>query len=1017
MKKIVMGVSGLLVMMTALVLIIPFFIDLNSYKPEILAKAKEVLGRDLDIEGKISLRLLPVPVLSADKIRMSNAPEGSQPHMVAVETVKIQVALWPLLQKKLKIDKIQLVGPDIFLERLPGGRGNWELSLVDGEKRSSSLESVTLVSTGSVTPAAASSSHNLSAFDLTLHSLEITDGRLVYKEGDAVYEVKNVSFDIRAPSFRKGFHTRGKFDYALQTVHVDMDLGAFEDPQAFRASFGLGSNQISLKGTLSVPDGICKAIVTGRGNGAELKQIAGLDFTVPPRLEKQLDFKADATASLTHIKLDNVSFKVDELVADGYFFAFLEKGVKARGRLKGRPGGLDFSFTLNQNKQDFAGSFMAGIQDLKSLLAFIEYDAAGIPETLPQELSLKTEFRVTPREIHLHHFEGDFKHAKMTGEMIWSRVALKPSFFVDLKTEKFAPLLSLLGVKAIDRGADASLKGKIEGDQKEFVFDTRARIGSSFVALKGEAKNFLRWTGFETKIDFKSTALVDLLKYFDIDLPQLFDQVTLTGQVAGDLAKVKLDTSTRIGDLVLQTRGMIGDLSHNPNFDLGISATHPHVKRLLGILGASAHAPSGHFSLSGHLGGTLAAFKLSEIKGTLGTAGAFSGSIDYSQPQGKPYVNTNLRFSGINLDHLLSFLKDSATVPTFPPIMLAAANAHGHASGSWSREVLDLKFLNYFDADVRLDSPKLIKKELVFDNPVLTARVRDGILKIMNLKASVYGGSFTLGGHTDAKNNNASQYTFSLKGAALENLSPKESSVKMTQGKIDIVGDLATSGNSLYALVSALSGKITLKARDGMISGFDLQKITANLGRQNRLEGIAHLLSTSFTKGKTPFSSLDGLIKIQNGIAHIKKLKLLAKGGEGTAQGTINLPDYSMNVKAKFLLTDLKNMPPVGVTFTGPLDNPVRSIDSAALRHYMSATALDMAKDVVGAIRSGKKKSADVIGAIIGNGIDNRQGAEQTDPSQSQARQTPDSSQQQPGIKDMTKGTEKAIKGLLKGLF
>lgn len=1015
-----MGVSGLLVMMTALVLVIPFFIDLNSYKPEILAKAKEFLGRDLDIEGKMSFRLLPVPVLSADKIRMSNAPEGSQPHMVAIETVKIQVALWPLLEKKLKIDKIQLVGPDIFLERLPGGRGNWELSPfpVDGEKRSSSLESVTLVSTGSVTPAAASSPRDPFGFDLTLRSLEITDGRLVYKEGDAVYEVKNVSFDVRVPSFRKGFHTRGKFDYALQTVNVDIDFGAFEDPQAFRASFGLGSNQISLKGTLSIPDGICKAIVTGSGNGAELKQIAGLDFTVPSHLEKQIDFKADATASLTHIKLDNVSFKAGELAADGYVSAFLEKGVKARGALKGRPGGLDFSFILNQNEQDFAGSLMANVQDLKGLLASVEYNLTDIPETLPQALSLKTEFKVTPREIHLHHFEGDFKHTNVTGEMIWSRAALKPSLFIDLKTEKFAPLLSLLGVKAIDRGADASLKGKIEGDQKELVFDTRARVGSSFVALKGSAKNFLRWTGFETKIDFKSTALVDLLKYFDIDLPQLFDQITVTGQVAGDLPKVKVDTTTMMGDLVLRTRGMISHLSHSPNFDLGISATHPHVKRLLGILGASAHAPSGHFSLSGHLGGTLAAFKLSEIKGTLGTAGAFSGSIDYSQPQGKPYVNTNLRFSGISLDHLLSFLKDSATIPTFPHIMLAAAaNVYGHASGPWSREVLDLKFLNYFDADVRLDSPKLIKKELVFDNPVLTARVRDGVLKIMNLKASVYGGSFTLGGHTDAKNNNASQYTFSLKGAALENLSPKGSSVKITQGKIDIAGDLATSGNSLYALVSALNGKVTLKARDGMISGFDLQKMTSNLGRQNRLEGIVRLLSTSFTKGKTPFSSLDGLIKIQNGIAHIKKLKLLAKGGEGTAQGTINLPDYSMNVKAQFLLTDLKNMPPIGVTFTGPLDNPARSIDSAALQRYMSATALDIAKDVMGAIRSGKKKSADVIGEILSNGTDNRQGTEQTDPSQSQARQTPDSSQQQPGIKDMTKDAEKAIKGLLKGLF
>ena len=78
MKKIIMGFFGFCFSLVAIAFLIPFLIDVNTYKPEILAKTKEALGRDLTIEGKISLRLLPLPTLSVDKIQLANVSEGSQ---------------------------------------------------------------------------------------------------------------------------------------------------------------------------------------------------------------------------------------------------------------------------------------------------------------------------------------------------------------------------------------------------------------------------------------------------------------------------------------------------------------------------------------------------------------------------------------------------------------------------------------------------------------------------------------------------------------------------------------------------------------------------------------------------------------------------------------------------------------------------------------------------------------------------------------------------------------------------
>jgi len=58
---------------------VPFFIDLNDYKAEIAAKAKEATGRDLAIDGNISLSILPTPTVTVAGLRFGNAPGGSVP--------------------------------------------------------------------------------------------------------------------------------------------------------------------------------------------------------------------------------------------------------------------------------------------------------------------------------------------------------------------------------------------------------------------------------------------------------------------------------------------------------------------------------------------------------------------------------------------------------------------------------------------------------------------------------------------------------------------------------------------------------------------------------------------------------------------------------------------------------------------------------------------------------------------------------------------------------------------------
>ena len=61
MKKLAYVVGGIVILIIVVALVAPFFVDLNNYKGLIEAKAKEATGRDLKIEGPISLSTTALP--------------------------------------------------------------------------------------------------------------------------------------------------------------------------------------------------------------------------------------------------------------------------------------------------------------------------------------------------------------------------------------------------------------------------------------------------------------------------------------------------------------------------------------------------------------------------------------------------------------------------------------------------------------------------------------------------------------------------------------------------------------------------------------------------------------------------------------------------------------------------------------------------------------------------------------------------------------------------------------------
>src|SRR5579863_1809873 len=118
-------VGGLLVLIVAGVVIVVATFDPNSYKPRIIAAVKQATGRDLVLQGQIHLGLSLQPTLTVQGVSLSNPPGFSRPELATLQELDLKLALLPLLSRRVEIDRLVLIKPDILLEMNAQGQPNW----------------------------------------------------------------------------------------------------------------------------------------------------------------------------------------------------------------------------------------------------------------------------------------------------------------------------------------------------------------------------------------------------------------------------------------------------------------------------------------------------------------------------------------------------------------------------------------------------------------------------------------------------------------------------------------------------------------------------------------------------------------------------------------------------------------------------------------------------------------------------------------------------------------------------
>ncbi|WP_052741850.1 AsmA family protein [Kiloniella litopenaei] len=318
MKKILLSIGGLILLVIAVLLIAPFFISLEDYKPEIAAKAKEATGRDLKIGGEISLSLFPTVAVEVNDVALANYEQGQSKDMVTLEQMALELQVMPLLSSQVVIDRFVLIKPVINLEVDKTGKPNWEL---EGAQTSSTDATATDSSDSS----GGESGSGLSG--LSLGDVRIQDGELHFTDlaSGTKEDIEALNLEVSLEALNKPLSLDGRLDWKAETINLKADVANLESlmnggSTALEASVTSSPVNFSFNGTAQQ----ATAFALAGALDLDVPSVKNLTNWVGAPIESQneetfgqLSVKGQLDLNGPVVAFDDVSLAFDALTAQG----------------------------------------------------------------------------------------------------------------------------------------------------------------------------------------------------------------------------------------------------------------------------------------------------------------------------------------------------------------------------------------------------------------------------------------------------------------------------------------------------------------------------------------------------------------------------------------------------------------------------------------------------------------------------------------------------------------------------
>ncbi|MEM7084444.1 MAG: AsmA family protein [Pseudomonadota bacterium] len=233
--KILAGFVGLLLVAAlCLALYFRFVFDPNDLREQITQRVSDLTGRELVIEGDLTLTTFPWIRIGIGRTTLSDDPAFGEGPLLAFDQANASVKLMPLLSKRIELGTTSIDGGQIKLTRLADGRTNW--SAVSGGTRA--------------TDAPDSEAASGFATD-SLGAIDITNATIVFNDElpNAQFNTLTLSeFALRTGELRPGTPFDVTLTTRLAANDVSLDVAIDAATQLFDDALTLDNPVVTLSG-------------------------------------------------------------------------------------------------------------------------------------------------------------------------------------------------------------------------------------------------------------------------------------------------------------------------------------------------------------------------------------------------------------------------------------------------------------------------------------------------------------------------------------------------------------------------------------------------------------------------------------------------------------------------------------------------------------------------------------------------------------------------------------------------
>ena len=952
-KYALYGIGGIILLVLLLAGYFAATFNPNDYKDEIIKLVKDKKERTLIIEGDIKLSYWPK--IGANLGKLSISEHQSETVFASVNSVKVALAVMPLLKKELVVDTVYVDGAKANVIKNKDGKFNFDDLLskdeeetkikfdIDGVNVSNSDVLYTDENTGA--------KYNISKFNMKSGHIAL-----------AVPVDLTTDFTLTAnqPVIAATVNLKGNFFIDPETKHFKvkgLDSHVQGDLLGGTGLDIVASGDIDAKPELKefLIDSL-KFVASGNFSGA--KQSIDLSAPALTILKDEVSSKK-VTVSLGQEKAGD-TFKANMVLADmkGSPKALQSSGIT--GDLSAVQGKRTVTGTFSS---PFSGNIENLIFDIPKLAGNLDIKDPSLPNGGMKgtfNLGANTDIK---KELANSKFNLNMAETKLTGDVAVVSFK-KPNIKFNLNADKL-DLNKLLGkssapAKSSNKQADMSALKNMTLDGKlsvaSLIYD-KYRVTGLNVAIKADG-NKLAFSGLNVKVDDSQikgnvgiSNFAKPLYTFDLDIDNVdVDKYTVADANAKkdapsknadkplDLSALKAlnaDGSIRIGNLKygktkasnvnINLKADGEKLSLNPlsakiddslvkgSFAITQFARPKYLFDLdIDALDANRYAGSGDANKNSSEKST----GLSGLKTFLADGNLRIGSLKYDKYQ-ISNLKAGLKADGqkLSLNPLIAKVDDSQInanvgVSNFSnpaynfDVKIDRLDADKYITKSSAKSTgdtpIDLSALKKLNATGQANIGWLKLANVKTENVNLGLKAGDGIATLSPFSANLYNGSMSGTLKVNARATPSIAFKQNMKSVNVGPLLVDSINNDMLSGTGTVNIDVTTQGNSVGVLKKGLLGNASLNLADGALKGVDIAGSIRDLKNKVNILGKKDV-NADKTK-KTDFSELTATFDIKNGVAHNEDLAMKApvlRLAKGDSRGDIDIGNERINYVAK----------------------------------------------------------------------------------------------------------------------